>query len=135
MLVEFLLQFRCRTRVSLWLTDLRFTIEKFAAVPSPRVPNRQIFPSDQSATCLDKRRGTEQGKSCDATRKCVDYINWIFEILFVLKSELGNEILSIDDDCIVGCKKYLIIISFYIFKGISLDQHWFMIHIVIINLI
>lgn len=66
--VEFLLQFRCGTRVSLRLTDLRFTIEKFAAVLSPRVPNREIFPSDQSATCLsDKRREAGQGKSCDAS--------------------------------------------------------------------
>lgn len=66
MLVEFLLQFRCGARVSLRLTDLRFTIEKFAAVPSPRVPNREIFPSDQSVTLSDKRREAGQGKSCDA---------------------------------------------------------------------
>lgn len=111
--VEFLLQFRCGTRVSLRLTDLRFTIEKFAAVLSPRVPNREIFPSDQSATCFVCRiKEEKRGKESLVTRR--ENVLIIFEILFVLKSELGNEILSIDDDCTVGCKKDLIMISFFV---------------------
>lgn len=119
MLVEFLLQFRFGTEspAADWFT---FHHREFA-VPSPRVPNREIFPSDQSATCLsDKRR--EAGKESLVTR--------LVKMCLIIQT--NRDIVCFEDQSwamkflvliMIGCtKKDLIIISFYILKGISLSS-------------